>query len=238
MVNCPNCGTTNTDDSLFCTHCGTPLKPAAAKQPFEKEVKQFAQDMEQTAKKVGETMSQTARQIRQDVRRQHREWRYEEYSRRFRMNWYDRTFGIFGPLLNSFVGLIVLRLVVEALHALSPTTPDLEVVSHVLLAYLLPLFGVMLLSNYTGYFSKKYPTFRVFSPLFYAVAAVAFFWILTLIFVDIGTQLHIAELSTAAASIEDNLSSIFVAVLIICFIVVLLTMPRRFEENRQENEKK
>ena len=113
MVNCPKCGIINDDDATFCTKCGTSLKSDAA-SPLERHAKMFAQDMEQMGKNLGESMTHAAKRIQADTRDMGKRFEQRvDHASKYMENWYDRTFGIFGPLLASFIFLIILRLAIN-----------------------------------------------------------------------------------------------------------------------------
>jgi hypothetical protein len=227
MVSCPKCGTKNDDDGAsFCTNCGTALHSDMG-STIERHAKRFAKDMEQMGKKAGEKMAQNAKQIRD-----HSQWRAKHFEQRMdhishrAENWYDHTFGIFGPLLASFVFLIVFRLALAVMEIPSVETPDMNKIAAVLLVYVLPLFFVTLLHNYTKYFARKSHQFKVFSPLFYSISLVLILWILSKILSDISHRFIIADLGTTATSLENSLPTIFVFVLLLGYVILVMNMPR------------
>jgi hypothetical protein len=226
MTSCPKCGAKNDDDAAFCTNCGTSLRSDMG-STIEQHAMQFAKDMEQIGKKAGEHMVQTAKQIHDDTkeRTRHFEHRIDQVSRHAE-NWYEHTFGIIGPLLASFIFLIVFRLAIMILEIPSVQTPDATKVATILLVYVLPLFAVTLLSNYTKYFARKSFQFRVFSPLLYTITFVLLLWIITKILYDVSVSFTLADLRTAAVSLENSLPTIFVFVLLIGYVILFISMPR------------
>ena len=232
-MSCPKCRTKNDDDAMFCTKCGVSLRTDVASS-IERHAKRFAKDMEQTGKKVGKTMAQTAKKIQEETqeRSHHIEQRINHASR-YTENWYDKTFGVLGPLLSSFIFLIIFRLVILIVQSIQGTAEELRVMSAVaavLLVYLLPLFGVTLLSNYTKYFSKKSYQFRLFSPLFHAITIVVILWIVEKILTDLAERLTIPDMRTAAMNIEQLLPTIFVFILLLGYVILAMTMPHEPEK--------
>jgi len=230
MVICPNCKTNNDPDASFCTHCGENLNVYKARTTIEKQAKKFASDMERMGKKAGKVASTTAKQIQKETSDvgQRIEQRLDHVGKRTE-NWYDRTFGIWGPLLSSFLFLIIFRLVVAVIQSIQADSDAMRyntAIAAVLLTYLLPLFFITLLSNYTSYFSRKYFQVKVFSPLVHAVAFVLFIWIATLILYDLSVRLTISELHTTAFNIQQALPVIFVFVLLIGYVILAANMPR------------
>ena len=230
MPNCPKCGIQNDDDSMFCTKCGTSLKSDAA-TPLERHAMRFAQDMEQMGKNLGESMTHAAKRIQGDSRDMGKrfEQRVDQVGKNVE-NWYDRTFGILGPLLASFIFLIILRLAIEIARISADEVPEMSTITAVILIYLLPLFGTTLLSNYTTYFSRKSYKFRIFSPLFHSMALVIILWIVAQILYTLRDRLQIADLGTAAMNIENILPTVFVFVLLIGYVVLAINMPREQEK--------
>jgi len=230
MANCPKCESKNDDDATFCTHCGTSLRSDMG-STIERHSKRFAQDMEQLGKKAGDLMAQTAKHLHDDtqVRTRHFERRMDRANRRAG-NWYDSTFGVLGPLLASFIFLIVFRLVIVVLEVPSTETPEMNTIAAVLFLYLLPLFGVSLLSNYTKYFARKSHQFRMFSPLFYAITITLFLWIIEKILYDISVRLTITDLRTAALSLQDSLPTVFIFVLLLGYVILIVNIPHDSEK--------
>jgi len=230
MANCPKCGINNVDDATFCTKCGTSLKSDAA-SPLERHAKMFAQDMEQMGKNLGESITHAAKRIQGDSRDMGKrfEQRVDQVGKNVE-NWYDRSFGILGPLLMSFIFLIILRLAIEIARISGDEVPEMSTITAVILIYLLPLFGTTLISNYTSYFARKSYKFRIFSPLFHSMALVIILWIVAQILHTLQVRLQIEDLETAAINIENILPTVFVFVLLIGYVVLAMNIPREQEK--------
>lgn len=226
MVNCPKCGKNNSDDTAFCTNCGSSLRPDVG-ATIERQAKQFAQTMEQAGRKVGDQMAQAAKQIHENSQKEARsfEQRMDRMNQRA-VSWYERSFGPFGPLLESLIFLIVFRLIILLMEHFNADTPDVQDVAAILLVYLLPFFVLSLASNYTQYLSRKFYPVKIFSPLFYAIYFVLLFWILSRILYDIGTHFSLSDLKTAATSLETSLPTIFVFALLIGYVILAVNLPK------------
>ena len=226
MFSRPKCETINDDDAIFCTKCGAPLKSDAT-SPLEQHAKKFAQDMDQMGKNLGASISHAAQRIQtdsQDIGK-----RFEQrvdHASKYMENWNDRTFGIFGPLLSSFIFLIIFRIAIMVMEIPSMQTLETNKVTAILLAYILPLFLITLLSNYIQYFARKSYKFRVFSPLFYAITIILLLWIVAKILYDVSVSFALSDLGTAAVSLETSLPTIFIFVLLIGYVILFLSMPR------------
>jgi uncharacterized membrane protein len=172
-------------------------------------------------------MAQAAKQFHESTQKEarHFEQRMDRMSKRAE-NWYERRFGPFGPLLESFIFLIVFRLVIMVMELPNEETPEVHTVAAILLVYILPLFALSLLSNYTQYLSKKFFQIKVFSPLLYAIFFVLFCWIISKMLYDASTHFTIPDLRTAAVSLENSLPTIFVFVLLIGYVILVMSLPR------------
>ena len=226
MVKCPKCGNDNGDDAAFCTNCGVALRSDIG-STFERHAKQFAQNMEQAGKKVGDQMAQAAKQFHDSTRKEaHQvEQRIDRVSRRAE-SWYEHNFGVLGPLLESFIFLIVFRLIIMAMEYMNSETSEVQTVAAILLVYILPLFALSLLSNYTQYLSKKFFQIKVFSPLLYAIFFVLFCWIISKMLYDASTHFTIPDLRTAAVSLENSLPTIFIFALLLGYVILVMSLPR------------
>lgn len=141
-------------------------------------------------------------------------------------NWYDRSFGILGPLLASLLFLIIVRLVIELVRSSGTEILEMDEITSVLLLYLLPLFCVTLLSNYTSYFARRSEKFKVFSPLFHAIAFILVLWIVAQILHSLHDRLAVQGLATAATSLQNALPGIFVFVLLLGYVFLALNMSK------------
>jgi len=120
----------------------------------------------------------------------------------------------------------VFRLVLLVLEIPSTETPEINTVGAILSVYILPLFAITLLSNYSQYFARKYYQFRIFSPILYAITVTLLFWVLSKILYDAGVRFSVADLRSGATSLETSLPSIFVFVLLLGYVILMVNMPR------------
>jgi hypothetical protein len=227
MQNCPHCGTENDDAALYCKHCGVSLKTESVPNSFDHRVKEFAKDMDQFGRRVGDHVSKTVQRVQE--RTQDTGKRVEQRVDRASAHagqWYDRTFGILGPLISSFIFLIIMRLAIQVLQLQEDNVTVFRILVSSLYLYLLVLFGVTLLSNYTQYFSRKYYQFKVFSPLLIAVVPVVWLWVAVQILRTLSDPLKMPDLKTAASGIEQSLSVVFIFVLLIGYVIVGVTLSQ------------
>jgi zinc-ribbon domain len=226
MVNCSKCGKENSDDASFCTNCGVSLHSDVG-ATIEQHAQRFAQNMEVAGKKIGDQMAQAAKQFHETTQKeaQHFEQRMDRLGKRTE-NWSERVLGPFGPLVESFIFLIIFRMIILVMEYANTETPEVQQIAAILLVYILPLFALSLLSNYTQYLSRKFFQVKIFSPLFYAIFFVLFCWILSRMLFDASTEFTISELQTASISLENSLPTIFVFVLLIGYVILVLNLPK------------
>ncbi|HIH00057.1 MAG TPA: zinc ribbon domain-containing protein [Thermoplasmata archaeon] len=226
MVDCSKCGKNNNDDAVFCTNCGISLRSDVG-ATIEQQAQRFAQNMEQAGKKIGDQVSKAAKQFHEGTQKEarHFEERLDRMGKRAE-TWYERSFGPVGPLLESFIFLIVFRLIIMVMELPNDDAPEVQTVAAILLVYILPFFALSLLSNYTQYLSKKFFQIKVFSPLLYAIFFVLFCWIISRILYDASNHFSIPDIRIAAVSLENSLPSIFVFVLLIGYVILMLNLPK------------
>lgn len=216
MVYCSKCGKKNQDVAKFCIKCGNPLNLKGGKTGFEQKVEEFAEEMGRLGEKAGKKIEQATEKIGKKA-----EVRIDKATERFE-NRYKRTFGFFGPLVSGFLGLIILRFIVEILSLGANDEPVLGYVSSFLYTYLLWFFGLFLLSSYNSYFYRNYKkTHRWFSPVFTAIGSTAFFWLASKLFVILDNNLDVPTLATVASYIDMYLVAIFVFVLLLGYFIIL-----------------
>jgi ribosomal protein L40E len=229
MVICSKCGKQNEDDAEYCNKCGNPLivtkksyKETKVKDSsFEKQVEDFAGGVERIGKKAGEKIEQTAKSFSKET--QDLGKRIEKATDRASTrveNWYDRTFGIFGPFISSFICIIILRLIIEGLRIGAKDTPVLYEVADALQFYLLLIFIVVLLSSYSSYISRKYKPFRWVSPIIIAISIVVISMIVVNIISIVGRSTNVPDFAKVETEFREKyMLMIFVIVLLIGYLI-------------------
>ena len=149
-------------------------------------------------------------------------------------NWHDQYFGILGPLIGSFLGLIIFRIIIE-LMALNPTDfPIIAETSELLYPYQLLLFGLMLLSSYGTYFSRRYYLFKLVSPITSTIGFIVGIWVLSTIYNELFESFeNFPDFTLISNFIINNIAIIFVIILILAYIVNIAVI---FNQNGK-NEK-
>jgi hypothetical protein len=233
MVNCLKCGKINDDDAQYCSKCGSSLTDTLTKSnSFEKQIENFAEEVERVGKKAGKTIEQAAKRFgeeTQDIGKR-LEKATDRAGNRLE-NWYDRSFGVFGPLVTSFIGLIILRFVIVCFKIGAQDTPVLGIVSDKLLDYLLLIFVVFLISNYSSYISRKYKPFRWISPIIIAAVIVIISLVVVTILSAVGTSVNMPDLVNAEREWREKYMLItFVIVLLIGYLINVATVAWEKEQ--------
>jgi ribosomal protein L40E len=224
---CSKCGTQNENDALFCTKCGFQLKPLEETTKFEKRMKEVTKEFEKASKKTGKKIEQTAKKSSADAEEIGDQ---VEKTGKHVTNWYDHTFGIFGPLISSFIGLIVLRLIIEAMWIQTNTIDVTGKVGTVLYSYLPLIFAMMLLSSYNSYIIKKYKSFRWASPPIVAVVIVTIVWIVARILLAVETKVNVPDLASTVLILDKYLPMIFTFVILIGYLILMVEVSREKEQ--------
>jgi len=197
MVYCSKCGKENKEDSEFCIKCGVSLKGKTTdKSSIEQNIEDFADEMGQLGEKAGKKIEKTMKNISDDKVNvgekagkkakevgKSFEKGMDDFGKRMDAkgkeidSWYDRSFGCFGPLISSFVCLIILFLVIKILGFFGQEFQFMANLSDFLTRYILIIFVLMLLSSYTKYLSKKHHFwFRWILPIAGSIGFYFGFW--------------------------------------------------------------
>jgi phage shock protein PspC (stress-responsive transcriptional regulator) len=239
-VTCPQCKTKNDDDATYCKTFGTKLvkpskKPQTStdeKNSFDKRVDDFADEMENIGKKAGLHIERGIRNIGKDLDAagKHFEHRGDAFER-----WYDRTFGVFGPLLCSILGIILLWLIIKGMQSMSSSFAVFEPLSTFFLTYYWWFFAFMLFFSYTSYFTRKYhKLIRWISPVFGAVGTVIVLWVAIRIFIIISMTWNLSFFADLASLFEILLFVIAALVLVVGYLALLFS---RMTETISREEK-
>ncbi len=142
MVYCIKCGEKNDDEAQFCIKCGNSFTDTIKKvNTVEKNIQNFADGVGRVGVKAGEKIEKSVEKIGQETK--DIGLKLEKAKDRAGSNldnWWDRTFKIFGPLVSSFIVIIILRFIIEGLRIVSEETPVMGVISNFLFEYLLLIF--------------------------------------------------------------------------------------------------
>ena len=139
--------------------------------------------------------------------------------------WCRKTFGIFGPLLGSIFGIIILSIAVWILGFIAPQAGMSFLVSlHLFLLVNVGLFFVlMLFFSYAAYGSEIYPKlYRPISPIITALGVTAAFWLLSEVLDIANASILNQRLSELSFYISQNLGWLFWAVLLLGYLILIV----------------
>lgn len=141
---------------------------------------------------------------------------------------FDRTFKAAGPLIKTFLVTIFLLLVIEISQALSADSHFAESFGDFLSGNLLVFFVIILISSYSGYYSRLYPKEHSFvSPIIAAVVVTFFLWVAANVFIFIGEDSVGNEvLVTMGDVLMSILYIIFLLILLLGYISVIMNLQK------------
>jgi len=216
MVYCSKCGKKNDDDAEFCSKCGIILDNENIEKSLEKQVKKTAKKLEEKAEKFGKSMDQAGKRFETRI-----EGSFEDFQKFF-----DNKFKFVGPLIWSFLGLIVLRIIIWFFDNSRDEISILGDLSDFLFLYILIFFGLMLLNTYNSYFNRKYK--KQYIWIFPAVSTISFtvtIWIISKILIILDENLNILVLTTIANFIDNYIILIFILALLLSYSFMKLILP-------------
>lgn len=200
MKHCSSCEKNNPDEAKFCLHCGAKLNQTNAKSQFEQNMDHFGAEIEQIGKKIERKFEKTGQNIE---------------------NWYERTFGFFGPLLSALIAFIIFFIIITIFSYLGNQYQWMEQVSLFLQPFLLLFLLIFLLSSYSQYFSKKIKPFRYVSPVVGAVIFIVWFWVAIQILQIIAEELNLGFIQTFTNLFEMLIIPLAVLILLLGYVGIL-----------------
>jgi len=222
MVYCTECGKKNDDDAEFCDKCGIRLDRQEKEDAFKNNVKKIADVIEEKAEKFGKNMEKAGKRLETRI-----DYSFKEFQK-----WYDTRFNIIGPLIWSFLGLIILRFIIWILAILGDEYTLSGELSDFLYSYILIFFGLMVLNSYNSYLKRKYKKqFRWIFPVISTISCTVTIWIISKLLVILDANFNIPVLTAIANFIDTYIYLIFVVVLILSygFVMVFLPFSKNFE---------
>jgi ribosomal protein L40E len=200
MKICKKCKTENPDDSEYCTKCGRKFENNKVKTE-----KKPASTLERIGKAAERTIEHTAHRVETK---------------------YEKTFGVFGPLIQSFLGLIIFRLIIFLMTASRETIPLLGIIGEFLYSYLLVFFVLILVGNYTTYLNKKYKQhIQWIVPLISTVTFIVTIWILAELAGVIGEEINRSVLISLGSFVQQYIIVIALVVLLLSYGFKLVSHP-------------
>lgn len=212
MAVCPSCGTENPVDAKLCGKCGAgmsqeqataqPSGPSTTEARPSETGEGIAEDIGDLGKRIGDAIGKDA------------------------LGWWDRTFGMFGPVVAGILaafGFLVLVLIVGAIEASADEPEFWDDLGDFLVKYawLFVVWGFV--SAFQNYFNRNYrKTFRWISPVVSAFGFTIFFWALANIMLFAGARFEHSDLVSQSNFLEGILPVIFVLVAIVGYALAFV----------------
>ena len=210
MKDCPSCHKSNPDDAKFCQYCGAKLTSSSSKSKFEQNMDHFGEEVEQIGKKIEESFEKTGKQVE---------------------TWYDKTFGVFGPVLSALIAFVILFIFINIFQFFGQNRPWMLEISTFLESLLLLFLVIFLLSSFSHYLSKKIKPFRFVSPLIGAIVFMVWFWVAITILAIIANQFDLAFVQTFTDFFKALIFPLAVLILLLGYVGVITS-------SRQESVEK
>jgi len=214
MKKCPSCNKTNPDDAVFCQQCGFKLN-GEGKTKFEQNMDHFGKEVEQIGKRIEATFEKTGKQVD---------------------TWYDKTFGVFGPVLSALIAFIVLFIVINIFSFFGRTRPWMLEISTFLESLLIIFLVIFFLSSFSNYFSKKVQPFRFVSPIIGAIVFMVWFWVGINILAIIAFQFDLELIQTFTDFFEVLIFPLALLILLIGYLGVITSMKQEDKGGRKIHE--
>jgi phage shock protein PspC (stress-responsive transcriptional regulator) len=175
---------------------------------FKKRIDDFTEEMQHLGKK----MEHEGRRLSANLGQQGKQLE----------TWFQRTFGVIGPMISSIAGLIVLGIIIWVFDFIGRQTGNslFTDISYLFLANIIWLFAVSLLISYTEYGNRKSPdTFRWLSPITTAAGLAMVLWIIVNIMLILGSKSNISFLPWIAGFMIANIIAFFFLFLLIGYLL-------------------
>jgi phage shock protein PspC (stress-responsive transcriptional regulator) len=204
-------------------------KPAKAagkkiknKDVLEQRVEHFAEEVEALGKRFGKKM----------------EKRSEGW------DWFNRTFGIVGPLISSIIGMMVFAVVVWILRLVNLAINNSLIynIHSFLFTNIGWFFLIFIFFSYSSYFSREYASgYMLFSPIIVSIGITIGFWIAMHAINIVNFYVVNSVLSAIVVYIRANLLWIFGFFVFVGYVVLLAKIalgeccckaPERIREER------
>ncbi|HMA83726.1 MAG TPA: PspC domain-containing protein [Candidatus Thermoplasmatota archaeon] len=215
MKECPSCHQKNPNAASFCQHCGAKLSSSSSKSQFEQNMDHFGEEVEHIGKKIETSFEKTGKQIE---------------------TWYDKTFGVMGPVLSALIAFVIFFIAINILSFFGQTRPWMQEISMFLESLLIVFLIIFFLSSYTHYFSKKIKPFRFVSPLIGAIVFMVWFWVAINILAIIANQFDLVLVQTFIDFFEALIFPLAVLILLIGYIGVITSSKQESHSQQSRND--
>jgi len=210
MVACGKCGVENDSDSKYCKSCGVAIGTTQSGQvaPTPPPPEGFAKEMSDIGKRIGDNAEKAGERFGKEMER-----RGSEFGA-----WWDKSLGIFAPLvigLFGVIGYLVVILVVGVIAEVSDRPLFWNDLSDFLESYWWLFFILAFYMAFRDYLMRRYRSvFMWINPVISGFGFVAWFWILAQVLLLASTDRGHTRLGDLGEFIEDMYIVIFVLVVV------------------------
>jgi ribosomal protein L40E len=216
MTYCTKCGKKNDDDAEFCDKCGVSLDIKDKKDSIKKPTKKTEKKIEKKAEEFGKSIEKAGMRFESKI----------DNSIKNFQKWYDNKFKLFGPLIWSFLGLIILRLIISGMNRSGDDIVVFGEIGDLLYSYLLIFFCLMLMNFYNSYLNRIYKKqYRYIYPAISTISCIVTLWIISKILIILDTHLAVPFLSSIANFIDEYIFVIFIVILVLSYFIELFIKP-------------
>ena len=214
MKNCPSCHKSNPDEAVFCQQCGFKFN-GESKTKFEQNMENFGKEVEQIGKRIEASFEKTGKQVE---------------------TWYDKTFGVFGPVLSALIAFVILFILINIFSFFGRTRPWMLEISTFLESLLIIFLVIFFLSSFSNYFSKKFQLFRFVSPIIGAIVFMVWFWVGINILAIVAYQFNLELIQTFTDFFEVLIFPIALLILLIGYLGVITSMKQDTDKEQRFHE--
>lgn len=200
MKLCSSCKSSNPETANFCQHCGAKLGPSNSKSTFEENMDHFEEEIENFGKKIESSFEKKGKQLE---------------------TWYDKTFGIFGPVLSALIAFVIFFIFLNVLSFFEISW--MQEIRGFLEPLLLLFLAVFLLSSYSQYLTKKIKPFRFISPIIGAIIFIVWFWVAINILSILSMTFDLAMVQKFTDLFEALIFPIAILILLVGYLGVILS---------------
>jgi hypothetical protein len=232
MVTCGKCSVENDPDSKFCKSCGSPIGsgPSAAAAPIPPPASgDFGREMEDIGRRIGEDFKRAGERFGRDMEKRGNEFGV----------WWDRSLGIFAPLviaLFGIIGFLVAVLVVGAIAKVSDAPAFWNDLLDFLESYWWLFFALSFYAAFQSYFVRRYrDTFKWINPIVNGIGFVAWFWVFAQVLHFVAVDTDRPRAGDLSDFIVDMLPVIFILVVVAGYLFVFFRMvsPSNWDKEKK-----
>jgi ABC-type multidrug transport system fused ATPase/permease subunit len=185
-------------------------------EDIKKQTKKASEAIERAVQNFGDTAERFGKRIEQKM---------ESASKDFE-RWHDKKFGIFGPLIWSFLGIIILRFIIGLIAISGEELEIMKIVGDFLHNNFLVFSGLMVISSYNTYFYRKYKKqYRWVNPLISTTVFISILWLISQLYLLIDSNLEIPIFNTIAKFISTYYLVLFIVITLIIYGFMMVVFP-------------